>query len=374
MRLLFGLLLLMLSIPVFAQDTDDRYYYVVQPNDTASDILYRAAIKPLYPRYKKSTLQTLIEENKGLLQDVSRIYPGQKIYFSKKTIEKALAQNLVEIKSKKEIIFTATNTVEPLEAAPVVVAPAAEFQKTETVVETSALPSIDEATDKVSEASLQELPEGKVYFYFGSGYSKVESSYSTNAATVSLLSDRLLHLKVGLHQPIDEKWEAYAEFDLLSVPYRDSFQNRVNSRSQNLTTFSFGGVLSLPTSWSFKFGGGVSENIFAPSFQSGTVSVNKRSLLFLEGAAVKKLLERKGLKLNGDVGANWYLSDSSAGYSIDSGLAYKLGLEMIRSLSAKDWHARFEYIEKHFKTSVTDQDEKLFLATLGITFPAGGWL
>lgn len=368
MRLLFGLLL-MFSIPVFAQDTDDRYYYVVQPNDTASDILYRAAIKPLYPRHKKSTLQTLIEENKGLLQDVSRIYPGQKIYFSKKTIEKALAQNLVEIKSKKEIIFTATNTVEPLEAAPV-----AEFQKTETVAETSTLPSIDEATGKIAEASLQELPEGKVSFYLGSGYSKVESSYRTNAATASLLSDRLLHLKVSLHQPIDEKWEAYAEFDLLSVPYRDSFQNRVNSRSQNLTTFSFGGVLSLPTSWSFKFGGGVSENIFAPSFQSGIVSVNKRSLLFLEGTAVKKLLERKGLKLNGDVGANWYLSDSSAGYSIDSGLAYKLGLEMIRSLSAKDWHARFEYIEKHFKTSVTDQDEKLFLATLGITFPAGGWL
>lgn len=368
MRLLFGLLL-MLSVPVFAQDTDDRYYYVVQPNDTASDILYRAAIKPLYPRYKKSTLQTLIEENKGLLQDVARIYPGQKIYFSKKTIEKALAQNLVEIKSKKEIIFTATNTAGPLEAAPV-----AEFQKTETVVETSVLPSIDEATNQVSEASLQEPPEGEVYFYFGSGYSKIESSYSVNAATASLLSDRLLHLKVGLQQPIDERWKAYAELDLLSVPYRDSFQNRVNSRSQNLTAFSFGGVLSLSTSWSFKFGGGMSENIFAPSFQSGTVSVNKRSLLFLDGAVIKKILERKGLKLNSDVGASWYLADSSAGYSIDSGLAYKLGLEMVRSLPAKDWHARFEYIEKHFKTSVTDQDEKLFLATMGITFPAGGWL
>lgn len=314
---LWSVVLIIFGLNAVAK-ANGKYFYRVQPNDTASDILYRAAIKPLYPRHQKSTLQILIEENQGLLQDISKIYPGQKIYFSEKTIQKALKQNLVEIINNEEIIFTGQNTVQNTDEAE---------EKSKVIVSSN-------NTDSVAKSLMVSAPDTEpennehilMYnqFYISSGFNKIEAVYKPNASKAELFSDQVFNLGYEHYFLLEER-KLFLGFNYSYIPIRNSITQSVSSRFNNLSSIFAGFEKKLQDKNSLTFKLSLEEVLLASTVQAGFVQFETRPLVSLTGYYKKSYLNHKNLTFLYGFGASYKADQSLSvghnqhGYSLIAG-------------------------------------------------------
>lgn len=349
------LILIFFSASVFAQNSliDKRYFYIVKEQDTASEILYRASIKPLYLENGQGTVNELKKDNSNNLE---KIYPGQKIYFSQKTLEKGLKNGLVKISEKNEVIFISAPESSMINA------PAATLPETNSTAVPETKPVAAQASENLSQPSYLMLS-------FGTGYSRIDSTYSANHSNASLLSDRALLLSASLLQTWTPEWATYLKLFTTKTTYRNPQQGRIEGNRKFLTEINFGVKTRLDQSNHINYGLGVKEVVFVPSYVSNMATLDNKPLVFLELGYSHEFVKKGVLTLGGAAGFKYYLPDSGQVYSVDHGQDYSIAGFVMQDKTTYDLVAELQYIQRNFKTSLTSQKESFVAASLSVVIP-----
>ncbi len=94
----------------FAAAAAERMYvYIVRPGDTASFLLHRSGLVPIYR--KGGYLRKLKKLNPSI-HDMDLIYPGQRIYFSDEFVGPALGGGVIAVTPENEIRFLSSEESE----------------------------------------------------------------------------------------------------------------------------------------------------------------------------------------------------------------------------------------------------------------------
>lgn len=100
---LFCVLFLLNSIAM--ADQNQSYFYRLKVGETASFILHRARLLPLYKKTVGSIEETA-SVNQQNIPDIDKLGLGEKIFFTQAQVDEALKKNLIIVSPEKEISFT----------------------------------------------------------------------------------------------------------------------------------------------------------------------------------------------------------------------------------------------------------------------------
>lgn len=359
-RCLILLTALCSALPV--QAGDRNYYYIVKKDDSATGVLYRAHLNPIYG--KIGTFNHLQKLNEKHITDINKIIPGQKLLFSERLALKAKEQGSVELTSDHEIVLLnvptfprglagESNAIDVVTASPAA-APAPVQEKTESLPE------------KVGDPRAQSA----ISISLETGFSRFDSSQNSGSAI--LLSKPTQGLDLQWGQFWSDQWQSYLGWGVNSISFADTSQGTVlGGEKQTISSLGLGVVHQLSPNLSANFELGVREEIFASSYSAGSATLETKPITYFRTSFSLNLLDVRRLRLSGFLGAGYLMGLHNSNYDIKSGYEYFGGLRITHQLKSFSIFASGEYGETLQDTSVSTQSRKAIRTQIGLSIPLG---
>ncbi|OYZ24217.1 MAG: hypothetical protein B7Y39_01985 [Bdellovibrio sp. 28-41-41] len=358
---------LILSFTLDSHSMALNYYYMIKKNDNASTLLYRAKLRPIYA--KSGTLFLLRKENAKHIPNIDLLFPGDRLFFPKTLALKAQHEGAVQITQRNEIIFNdrlkikqkATNRTlanEPRDPN----SPDTQSQKTAKEVQqkVKSLELINPETQAQSELEIS----------LETGYSRLDSSLSSASAV--LLSRPTLGANLKWQQNWSQSMSSFIRWNYNSISFQDTSSGTViggNKQTTSLMAVGLNHRLSQTLWGTLELG--TREEIFAPSYVTGTATLETKPIPYARVLISKKLLEVNKLNLTGALGVSYLLGLSGTSYNVSPGAEYFTQLKVSHKFKRLSIFALGEYAETSQKTSLTNQTRKDFRTQFGLIIPLG---
>lgn len=352
-----------LSLPVKAMGKS--YYYVVKKNDHASDILFRASLKPIYG--KIGTLDALKNFNKDNIPNLDKIKPGDKIYFPEALALEAKAHDAIELTSHLEIVFKLAASARAPAGEACNSKPELEKSPPQSKIVESSRPVLDQK----SLPNLDQMPaQSEISVALEAGFSRIDSNQNSGNAT--LLSKPHQGLSLNWTQLWSDDWQSSIQWKTSSVTFADSSQgSALGGEKQTTSSFSIGAKYQLSPKTSTAFEMGVREEIFAPSYSAGTATLETKPINFLKFSISKDIAQVRRLLLSGYAGASYLLGQSGSNYDVKAGYDYFGGVRIKHELKSFSIFASGEYDQSAQDSSLSNQSRKDIKTQIGLSIPFG---
>jgi len=354
---------------------DGRYFYTVKARDVFSSVLYGSGYTPIYGN-QKGYLHDIAIYNNISVQKLDKISPGEKIYIPENLVIYGINNQFLKLKDKEkpsqEVIFRKQNSIAHVQTLSEIVAPHFAKPIVNSIANSIAKPKPVVVRKVSSEEEDKDYNQySELTFKLGSGYSRVDSEISTNGSKAAFLSKPEEIFGVNWKFHLEEDFAI--AFNLLkrTVGYSDSNRNSVLNDKINQTQLSTELIYSLPKAFNIFAEFGLSDMMFAPSYQTGTATVETRPINYYKAGLSKTFYKNK--KINVDLGAAYtYLGSSeSTNYSVQAGYGYEAFFKVSQKLSNYSVFIQSNLNQTVQNTSISKQNTKEFTSVLGVTFPFG---
>jgi len=344
---LFVLISLSLAMPV--QASDETYYYIIKKNEYVSSILYRAHLKSIYG--KIGTLDLLKKLNVKRIPDINKIIPGEKIFFPGSLALKAKERGAVDLTAQNEIVFID-------EVIPRILA-------------SESNPAQVAVPNKINFIKSEDTSaQSAINFSIESGYSRIDSNQGSGSAT--LLSKPITGFHLEWSQYWSDDWQSFIGWGRSSVSFTNTSQGTVvGGEKQTTSHLGLGLIYQLSSKLNTTVEVGTKEEIFAPSYSTGTATLEAKPVSFFKLSFSRNLVEVRQLRLSGSLGGSYLFGLSNSDYDIKSGYEYFGGLRVTHQLKSISIFASGEYIVTFQDTSLSTQSLKDIRTQIGVSIPFG---
>ncbi len=344
-----------------------QYFYRMKKDEFVSQVLYLASLAPIYGR--RGYLKLVQNLNAGQVFDINKVKQGQIIYFSQEIVEKAKSQGRILVTAENEIQFKDEIKKESL----AVVLPKTVIRQTRAIAQEVLEPAIAKPQAPELPVILQkennESEQSRLIFSLGSGYSRIDSKISTSGAQAVALSKPLVAVKLSWEQIWSESLESFIDWDYTSISYQDAGHGLLYNSQQSTSMMGFGVHYKLNEKSSFRFEVGTNEEIFIPSYQIGSASLETRPLPYAKLILTLDLAQVRALKLTAGIGGSYLMGGTFSAYDVLPGQEYLLQMKLSQRLKELSFFTEFEYVDLKQNTSIFDQQRKDIRTNIGISIP-----
>ena len=338
------------SAPLQAKSIAKSYYYVVRPNDIFSFVLSRSGYKPLYGE-STGYLYDIAKLNKMKPSELDLILEGQRIYLPRiSVVSYGLQNGLVRIVKQKDRLFEVEFKYND--------------QKNKRNI-SSIGPQVEIQDKEFEQSSDLELS-------LGTGYSRVDSKFVSNTSNAALLSEPHELVAIAWVFHLDQNFSIGFDVNKNKFKFTDSNRNVIYQEQQYLTSFGSEIYYNFNHKFRTSLRLGMDDILFAPSFQSGTATLETRSLYSYKLGADYQFYAQK--KINLILGTHFksYLADESSNqYSLKAGNELAFQLTVKQNFKHYSVFVKSEYSQKSLKTNINSQVEKNITSAVGISIPLG---
>jgi hypothetical protein len=339
---------LLISCVVYAQEAG---VHLVEADETFSQIAQKYLGRPVYTA--DGSLVRLRKLNPQVT-DPDHIYPGQELMIEVGTREVASEVEAPVVQPSQEEQAPKSPVFESPRAPATPVAPAVPAAPTAPIMLTTPTTS----------------PQSEVILSLGTGYSRIDSTMNSSNAVLLSRPSKTVALKWEHHWT--EIWQSHLRWSASSISYNDTAQGQaLMGGSQTLTQAAFGIRARLaPGLWS-TLELGMREDIFAPSYSSGTANLETRAIPTMRLLLSKDLVEVQSLKLIGTLGVGYLSGVSSGDYDVKPGHEFMGQIQVVQKLKSFSIFTSGDYGQTLQDTSITKQKRTDIGLQLGISFPLG---
>lgn len=365
-----------LTFNSFGYGPDKQYYYRVKRHDSASAVLLKCGLKPIYQR--KGSLD-LLTNNNPKISDIDKIYPKQRLYFPRSLVERARKVGRVEISSKNEIILLSSPTklstsshaptrssVDSAAHSPKVSAEKVEAlstppQKAEISPVEQSLTA--ESTEDTPLVSADESGVDEVHHYadvFAKyRFTTLRASDLSSSATAELISSRDIEVGASWIQDWNGSIKTYGQFAMRNIAFEPSLQSTKSLESKEKSPFrlSMGLEQKLTDKIKIKYFLNYSQELFLRGASSTVVAVDAVGLPSAGLAGTVDIYSRDSTTLACEIAATQLFSATTSNYSVEPGQSIFAGLFLNKQSKKQILEIGFGYYQKSQATSLVKQTE-----------------
>lgn len=336
-----------------------EHFYVIKKNEYATQILYRAGLKPLYK--KRGTLSELIDFNKSNFKNIDKLVPGQKIYFSGEQVDFARSQGLIQTSLNREIIFT--ELAYGIEAQKKL-----EKQQRQIASDSTGIQTKDVAENTVNQTpqqnALDAQSKSNIEVHVGLGYSSIDGKDKTNKTTAQFLGKINTQIQLNWAQ----NWSSDTQSSIYFGYKFDHFESQylsTNIYNSNIETNRFGlSVIDkselfqkpLYYIYNVEYGTRIFYRGISNSVQTGlelnTVPIAAYGLGFK-----KPLFQNSRYDFGTQFLAHYLSGTNYQNYNVNNGFDYKAGLYFKEKLNDKEFICAIDYQSRQQDTSLLNFKE-----------------
>lgn len=367
---------LVFFVSINAMSAGGAYFYRIRPGDCVSNVIYRIGLEPIYG--KKGYLLKLAQLNLKHISEIDKIKPGQKVYFSEDITKKAQELGVIEIVAENEIRFRENERkIEPIARINEI---PAQRNLAQVNLEADAKKELkSENLETKTQAEPQPQPEtiiidkiedSRFLISLGSGYSRIDSKMLSTSAKATVLSKPMLGAKVNWTQDWSETFKTHIKWEYLSVTYKDANQGTIYNDKIDTTLFGMGSSYYFNPGTKFIFELGIRDDIFIPSYQSGTATLETHPITYSKIGLSQRLAQVRSLKLSGEIGGSYLFGGSYSGsYDVNPGQEYYLKVKFSQKLKSMSIFADAEYKDLNQNTTASEQHRKDLHTNIGVEIP-----
>lgn len=373
--------IILICAPVNVFAGNGQYFYVVRKCDSASAVLFRAALKPIYGN--RGLLLVLANENRFNVKDLNHLKPGDKILFPGPVIDRALGSETFRIINENQIVLTDEINAdkiaeEKLKQAAPVKREIAQVPQTQTQVQPSiqaqALP-VSPIVEPVKPAAVivsSETAQSRFVFMLGSGYSRIDSATNGGGAAAVILSKPLVSADLAWEQIWSDTFDSFIGLNYSAINYQESNVGQVVHGSQSPVKMNIGLVYKFNPETRISFEVGTTDEVFVPAYQVGVATIETKPLAYAKALFIKDIFHTRKLTLTGALGGSYIMGSNVGSYEIGAGREFLGYLQVSQSLKKFTFFGRAGFSEKSQNTSVTSQIRKEIRSNFGLIIPLNG--
>lgn len=356
-----------------------QYYYVVQQNDRASEILHKAQLNPIYT--KQGSLNSLRETNPNI-DDIDHIFPGQKLFFSSDFGDQAKLSGAIDILETGEIVFNQDGIGKSDLQQPQPdrqIASQSETQ-TETLMpvitpKVSSSDQVDSIPEKqsteIQNVDFSHQPQSEFKFTLGMGYSRIDSTQNSTAA--NFISKAIPSASAQWQQNWSPSWQTHACWQTAITEFEETSRGTFEgSHKVSTSSFGFGATYIFDSNLHLKSEFGMTEQIFATSASLGTAKLQTRPIPYLGVSLGKKLLEVRRLSLAAEFGGKYLMNSSGEDFDVHSGSELSAKISVEHKLKSMTIFVSGQFSKVNQNTSQSNQVTTDLKSQFGISIPLGG--
>jgi hypothetical protein len=228
-------------------------------------------------------------------------------------------------------------------------------------------------TPVISPQAPEAKPKEKVIdshmdFSLGSGYSQLNSSYNSSQSSANVLSQSMQEATFRWEQHWTELSHTFIQWNYMNMPFVSANQGTIYNGSQYASNFSVGGNYKLSSNWQSELAVGMRGYIFAPSYSSGTASLELKSLPYTQVQFVRDLAQVRSLSIKAGIGASYIAPSTVFNYNINSGYSYFGLLRVEQKLEHFRLFTEGQYESFNQSTSLTNETYQEIWTRLGISW------
>lgn len=333
-------------------------YYIVTPGDTVSHILHRAGLRPIYG--KKGFLKEIGNLNSHLSEDINKIKPGQKIFFSDEMIVQAKNLGTIEIVKQNQIEFTEflrkpAQTEEQLTKLPQSLAKGADIEES--------------CNCNMDVANNQSTATSALGFKIGFEYMRIDAKDLVTQGETSILSN--MNSKYEVFWLIDwkSKWQTEVKFSSMSLSIQPDISQSKTFQLQKPTLNEFS--LGMKYRFSESFSSAISY-VRSPALAVRATSISEISIDQLDTNKVNldiewAMVKHKGIEFGLGLATGYRTDAGSGSYKVNPSTDARVDLSIKHKGPSKlDVGAGIYYHKNNQRTDYSIQEHTSVGAYLGI--------
>lgn len=326
--------------------------YVMQRNETVSDVLFRMGVTPIWGR--KGYLEKTIQLNNFLNPThANHVLPGQTIRMVlPDDAQESLAQVVGHVSPVQAAVIAIAKSEEPPVAKKLQRKIAAETKSEIIAVSAPVTPSaqlapVNESDDNEHLFAVQLI----------GGNSRIDSSDTLGGGSrATLLSEFNFGIDMKILFPMDDDSKFYGSMSYISEQYAN-FKNEITltNAKLNRVSYGFGYDTRLSEKWFGFLHVSQEQNLFLKGISGTESEILKIPMTQFIMALRRKMYQGSHLGVYAEVGALYIPGTSTQDLTIDTGSGYFTGLSLMRIYRQKPISMSFRFKNQSQTTNISKQ-------------------